>query len=254
MRRCATIRASSMPIWGRLMPENGALLSLAGLSAWYGEARALRDIAMEVRAGETVTLVGRNGAGKTTLLKCLMGLPRQMQGEIAFRGDPITRLSPAQRARRGLGYVPDDRGIYATLSVEENLLLPPVVGPEPWTLARIYAMFPQLRERRRHPGTRLSGGEQQMLAIARVLRMGATLLLLDEPTEGLAPVLVQQVAALLREAKSHGVTILLIEQNLRFATAVADRHYLLVQGAIADVLTNEEVQAREHQILAYMGV
>jgi branched-chain amino acid transport system ATP-binding protein len=235
------------------MPEDGALLSVGGLSAWYGEARALREIALDVHAGETVTLVGRNGAGKTTLLKCLMGLHAQQRGRIAFRGAEIARLSPVQRARRGLGYVPDDRGIYATLSVEENLLLPPVVGPEPWTLDRVYATFPQLRERR-HPGTKLSGGEQQMLAIARVLRMGATLLLLDEPTEGLAPVLVQQLAALLREAKGSGVTILLIEQNLRFATAVADRHYLLVQGAIADVLTNEEVRAREHQILEYMGV
>jgi len=207
-----------------------------------------------VRAGETVTLVGRNGAGKSTLLRSLMGLHKQVRGRMAFGGADLSRLSSSQRARRGMGYVPDDRGIYATLSVEENLLLPPAVGPDPWSLERIYAMFPNLRERRRHPGSKLSGGEQQMLAIARVLRMGATLLLLDEPTEGLAPVLVQQLAVLLNEAKEHGVTIFLIEQNLRFATAVADRHYLLVQGTIADVLTNEEVRAREHQILEYMGV
>jgi branched-chain amino acid transport system ATP-binding protein len=230
------------------------MLSVQGLSAWYGEAQALRDLSFEVAAGETVTLVGRNGAGKTTTLRCLMGLHRQVRGTILLDGRDITRLSPSQRARLGVGFVPDDRGIYASLSVEENLLLPPRVGPEPWDLERIYQMFPRLQERRRSPGTRLSGGEQQMLAIARVLRMGARLLLLDEPTEGLAPVLVQQIAGLLGEAKRQGVTILLIEQNLRFATGVADRHYLLTQGAIVDVLTNQEVKEREHQILEYMGV
>ncbi len=230
------------------------MLSVQGLSAWYGEAQALRDLSFEVAAGETVTLVGRNGAGKTTTLRCLMGLHRQVQGTILLDGQDLTRLSPSQRARRGIGFVPDDRGIYATLSVEENLLLPPRVGPQPWSLERIYAMFPRLQERRTSPGTRLSGGEQQMLAIARVLRMGARLLLLDEPTEGLAPVLVQQIAGLLAEAKQQGVTILLIEQNLRFATGVADRHYLLTQGAIVDVLTNQEVRERERQILEYMGV
>ena len=234
--------------------HDGALLVVEELSAWYGEARALSDVSLAVRKGETVTLVGRNGAGKSTLLRSLMGMHTQVRGRMTFGGADLSRLSAAQRARRGMGYVPDDRGIYATLSVEEHLLLPPAIGPEPWSLERIYATFPNLRERRRHAGSKLSGGEQQMLAIARVLRMGATLLLLDEPTEGLAPVLVQDLAALLNDAKGHGITILLIEQNLRFATAVADRHYLLVQGAIADVLTNEEVQAREHQILAYMGV
>ena len=242
-----------MRISGKPMPDS-ALLSVEGLSAWYGEARALNDVSLDVRKGETVTLLGRNGAGKSTMLRSLMGLHKQVQGRIHFGGTDLSRLSPSQRARRGLGYVPDDRGIYATLSVEENLLLPPAVGPDPWTLERIYTMFPNLHERRRHPGSKLSGGEQQMLAIARVLRMGATLLLLDEPTEGLAPVLVQQLAVLLNEAKQHGITILLIEQNLRFATAVADRHYLLVQGTIMDVLTNEEVQEREHRILEYMGV
>lgn len=230
------------------------MLKVEGLSAWYGEAQALHAVSFEAGQGEIVTLVGRNGSGKTTTLRCLMGLHRQMRGQIALEGADITRLAPSQRARRGLGYVPDDRGIYATLSVEENLLLPPTVGPEPWDLARIYTLFPRLQERRRHPGSKLSGGEQQMLAIARVLRMGARLLLLDEPTEGLAPVLVQQLIGLLAEAKEHGVSILLIEQNLRFATAVADRHYLLAQGQIVDVLTNEEVQAREQQILQYMGV
>jgi branched-chain amino acid transport system ATP-binding protein len=230
------------------------LLRVEGLAAWYGEAQALRDVTFEVAKGETVTLVGRNGAGKSTTLRCLMGLHRQARGQVLLNGADIGRLSPPQRARRGMGYVPDDRGIYATLSVEENLLLPPTVGPEPWSLDRIYAMFPHLRERRRSPGSKLSGGEQQMLAIARVLRMGARLLLLDEPTEGLAPVLVQQLVGLLAEAKQHGLAILLIEQNLRFATAVADRHYLLAQGAVVNVLTNQEVRERERQLLAYMGV
>jgi branched-chain amino acid transport system ATP-binding protein len=230
------------------------MLRVERLSAWYGEAEALRDVSLEVDAGQIVTLVGRNGAGKTTLLRCLMGLHPQMAGRITLDGADLTRLPPYERTRRGLGYVPDDRGIYARLTVEENLLLPPTVGPEPWSLERIYRLFPRLRERRKHPGTKLSGGEQQMLSIARVLRMGARLLLLDEPTEGLAPVLVQQVGSLLREAKEHGATILLVEQNLRFATTLADRHYLLVEGQIADVLSNEEVRAREQQILTYLGV
>ncbi len=230
------------------------MLSVQGLSAWYGEAQALRDLSFEVAAGETVTLVGRNGAGKTTTLRCLMGLHRQVRGKILLDGQDITRLSPSQRARRGMGFVPDDRGIYATLSVEENLLLPPRVGPEPWDLERIYQMFPRLQERRRSPGTRLSGGEQQMLAIARVLRMGARLLLLDEPTEGLAPVLVQQLGGLLGEAKRQGVTILLIEQNLRFATRVAERHHLIAQGRVVESLTSEEVKARERELLTHLGV
>jgi branched-chain amino acid transport system ATP-binding protein len=233
---------------------DSALLDVAGLSAWYGQARALAEVSLAVPAGQIVTLVGRNGAGKTTLLRCLMGLHRQTQGTIQLDGHDVTRLPAHERARRGLGYVPDDRGIYARLTVEENLLLPPAVGPSPWSLDRIYALFPVLRERRQHAGTKLSGGEQQMLAIARVLRMGARLLLLDEPTEGLAPILVQQVAELLAEAKAQGVAILLIEQNLRFATAVADRHYLLVQGRVVDVLTSEEVQAREHQLLEHLGI
>jgi branched-chain amino acid transport system ATP-binding protein len=230
------------------------MLEVEGLSAWYGEAQALHDVSLRVEAGQVVTLVGRNGSGKTTTLRCLMGLHRQVQGRILLDGQDISALPPHRRARLGLGYVPDDRGIYASLTVEENLLLPPVVGPEPWSLQRIYQMFPRLSERRRMRGTALSGGEQQMLAIARVLRMGARLLLLDEPTEGLAPVLVQQVGELLRAARSHGVTILLIEQNLRFATAVAEKHHLLAQGRIVEVLSNQEVLARERELLTHLGV
>jgi len=230
------------------------MLEVAALSAWYGEAQVLFDVALDVPAGQIVTLVGRNGAGKTTLLRCLMGLHAQVRGQVLLDGTDLAPLPAHLRARRGLGYVPDDRGIYARLSVEENLRLPPTVGPAAWPLDRVYALFPALGERRRHPGTQLSGGEQQMLAIARVLRMGARLLLLDEPTEGLAPRLVQQLAAVLAEARQQGTTMLLVEQNLRFATTVADRHYLLVQGRIVDVFTSEEVRTREEQLLTHLGV
>ncbi|MCW5852590.1 MAG: ABC transporter ATP-binding protein [Anaerolineae bacterium] len=230
------------------------MLRLENLSAWYGEAQALRDLNLDVSQGQIVTLVGRNGAGKTTTLRSIMGLHKQTRGRVLLDDQDISRLAVHDRARRGLGFVPDDRGIYARLSVEENLLLPPTVGPDPWSVERLYGMFPRLKERRRNSGSKLSGGEQQMLSIARVLRMGARLLLLDEPTEGLAPVLVQHVAQLLLEAKQQGVTILLIEQNLRFATAVADLHYLLVQGQIVDRLTNDQVKAREQELLKYLGV
>ncbi len=230
------------------------MLEVHGLSAWYGQARALRDVAFEVNEGELITLVGRNGAGKSTALRCVTGLHRQMSGSVRLSGRELTALAPHQRARAGLGFVPDDRGIYARLTVEENLLLPPQVGPTRWPLDRIYRTFPVLRERRGHPGTRLSGGEQQALSIARALRMGATVLLLDEPTEGLAPVLVQQVKDMLLEAKREGLTMLLVEQNLRFAMAVADRHYLLAEGAVVETLGNAEIAARERDLLHHLGV
>mgnify|MGYP001192846203 CR=1 FL=1 len=248
------------------------MLRVEGLSAWYGEAQALREVSLEVGEGEIVTLVGRNGAGKTTLLRCLMGLhtasgtgaggaagpsSRRQEGTITFLGEDITALGPHRRARRGLGYVPDDRGVYATLSVEENLLLPPVSGrtdPKPWSLEQVYEAFPRLRERRRFPGTKLSGGEQQMLALARVLRTGARLLLCDEPTEGLSPLIVTQIGDILREVKAAGVTVLLIEQNVHFAATVADRHYLLAEGRIVESLGNDEVREREHELLDYLGI
>ena len=230
------------------------MLSVENLSAWYGEAQVLRAVNLEVQDGQLVTLIGRNGAGKTTLIHSIMGLHRQQQGRVSVDGQDISALPPHRRARVGLGYVPDDRGIYSSLSVEENLCLPPKVGAEPWSLDRIYAMFPVLKERRKHSGAKLSGGEQQMLAIARVLRMGAHTLLLDEPTEGLAPVLVQQVGQILREVKSHGITILLIEQNLRFATSVADKHYVIAQGEIVEVMSNDEMKRRENEVLALLGV
>ena len=230
------------------------LLSVHGINASYGEAQVLRDVSLDVAAGEVVTLVGRNGAGKTTLLRCLMGLHRPTSGTITFDGTDITGLPAHRRTRRGLGLVPDDRGIFASLSVEENLRLPPPVSDSAWSMDRVYESFPVLKERRKFPGTKLSGGEQQMLAIARVLRMGATLLLCDEPTEGLSPVLVHQIGDILRDVKAAGVTVLLVEQNVRFASTVADRHYLLAQGRVAQTLDNAEVQEREHELLEYLGI
>jgi branched-chain amino acid transport system ATP-binding protein len=230
------------------------LLEIRGLSAWYGEAQVLRDVDLDVRAGEVVTLVGRNGSGKTTLLRCVMGLHRQQRGEVAVDGKPVGALPPYRRARLGLGYVPDDRGAYATLSVEEHLRLPPRTGPDAWPLEKVYEAFPALRERRRSAGTQLSGGEQQMLAMARVLRSGSRLLLCDEPTEGLSPLFVQKIGEILRTVTAHGVTVLLIEQNIHFASSVADRHYLLSQGRVVESLDNAEVKAREHDLLAYLGI
>ena len=230
------------------------MLEIAGLSAWYGEAQALRDVSLRAAPGEIVTLVGRNGAGKTTALRCVMGLHPNMRGSVRLGDADLGPLGPVQRARSGVGYVPDDRGIYTTLTVEENLILPPKAADSAWDLERVYASFPALRERRRQSASKLSGGEQQMLAIARVLRMGARVLLLDEPTEGLAPILVQQIAAILLEAKAEGRTVLLVEQNLRFATGVADRHYLLSQGAIVATLGNDDVKARESELLQHLGI
>jgi branched-chain amino acid transport system ATP-binding protein len=230
------------------------MLEVEALTAWYGEARALHDVTFRVGEGEVITLVGRNGAGKSTALRCVMGLHEHLTGAIRLDGRDITALRPQHRARVGLGYVPDDRGIYARLTVEENLLLPPQMGRTAWPVERVYASFPVLKERRRHAGSKLSGGEQQVLAIARALRMGARVLLLDEPTEGLAPVLVQQLREMLLEAKRERLTMLLVEQNLRFATAVADRHYLLAQGEIVEMLDNTAVLAREHELLRHLGV
>jgi branched-chain amino acid transport system ATP-binding protein len=230
------------------------MFEVSSLSASYGEAAALHDVSLTIEPGEVVTLVGRNGAGKTTLLRCLMGLHRQYSGHITFDGRQLDGLSPNQRARAGVGWVPDDRGIYSTLTVLENLTLPPVVGAGGWSLEKIYEVFPALRARRTSMGTQLSGGEQQMLAIARVLRSGSRLLLLDEPSEGLAPVIVQRIAEIIREAKQHGVAVLLVEQNVKFAATVADRHYLLAQGRIVESLDNAQFQRREAELLAHLGM
>ena len=230
------------------------MLSVEGLQAWYGESQVLHGVDLEVRDGEVVTLVGRNGMGKTTTLKCIMGIHRQKRGRIVLDGREIGHLPPQQVARLGIGWVQDDRGIYSSLSVLENLLLPPVVSKESWSLDKIFTVFPILKARAAYPGTKLSGGEQQMLAIARVLRMGARILLLDEPTEGLAPLLVRRVGEILKEIKSHGLTVLLVEQNLRFATTMADSHHLIVNGRTVRSLSNQEVVRQERELLEYLGV
>lgn len=209
---------------------------------------------MGIGTGEVVTLVGRNGAGKSTLLRCVMGLHRDVLGHVRLEGTDITRLPAHTRARRGIGWVPDNRGIYATLSVEENLTLPPRVHEAAWSLERVYEFFPVLKERRSFPGTKLSGGEQQMLAMARVLRSGSRLLLLDEPSEGLAPVIVSRIADIIREIKADGVAVLLVEQNVKFAATVADRHYLLAQGRVVEHLDDDEFRARERELLTYLGM
>jgi branched-chain amino acid transport system ATP-binding protein len=230
------------------------MLRIEKLSASYGEAVVLRDVSLQVGTGEVVTLIGRNGAGKSTLLRCVMGLHSAYTGTVELDGQNLAGVPAHRRARRGLGWVPDDRGSYASLSVAECLNLPAVVGPQPWSLDRVYEAFPALYARRDSASTKLSGGEQQMLALARVLRMGARLLLCDEPTEGLSPLLVQQVGDILRAAKEHGVTVLLVEQNVHFAATVADRHYLLADGVIAESLDNASVRSRERDLLAYLGI
>jgi branched-chain amino acid transport system ATP-binding protein len=230
------------------------MLRVEGLHAWYGESHVLHGVDLEVPDGEIVTLVGRNGMGKTTALRCIMGLHSAKQGRISLDGRDIAHLAPQQIARLGVGWVQDDRGIYSRLTVLEHLRLPPVVGDQAWSLDRLFEAFPILKERAATPGSKLSGGEQQILAVARVLRMGARLLLMDEPTEGLAPIIVRRVGEILGDIKGHGLTVLLVEQNLRFATMVADRHYLIVNGRIVNTLNNQEAARQEGELLAYLGV
>jgi branched-chain amino acid transport system ATP-binding protein len=238
------------------MPE---LLDISGLHAWYGESHVLHGMEFAVGEGELVTLLGRNGAGKTTTLRAIMGIigqgtNGQRRGSVRFAGEELIALPSNRIARLGVGYCPEERGIFASLDVEENLLLPPVVRPGGLGLDEIYALFPNLRERRRSQGTKLSGGEQQMLAIARILRTGASLLLLDEPTEGLAPVIVQQIGGVLRGLKERGFTILLVEQNFRFAATVADRHYIVEHGRVIDAIENAHLGANIDKLHEYLGV
>ncbi|GGK70197.1 ABC transporter ATP-binding protein [Ornithinimicrobium pekingense] len=231
------------------------MLEIRGLDAFYGEAQALHAVDITVGEGEVVTLVGRNGAGKTTLLRSIMGLHRDVRGSVTLAGKDLTRTPAHQRARLGLGWVQDDRGIYASLNVEENLTLPPVTHVDSaWSLRQVYDAFPVLADRRRAPGTTLSGGEQQMLAVARVLRTGARVLLLDEPSEGLAPVIVQRIRDIVLEVKQRGSTVLLVEQNVAFAASVADRHYVLAEGTVAADLDNAEFTARQGELLEYLGM
>jgi branched-chain amino acid transport system ATP-binding protein len=230
------------------------LLSISGLHAWYGESHVLHGVDLEVRQGETVTLLGRNGAGKSTTLKSIMGVIRRRKGEIRLKGQDIGGLALHQVAYRGLGYVPEERGIFASLTVDENLLLPPTVAPGGFTMDEIYTLFPNLKERRASQGTKLSGGEQQMLAIARILRTGASFLLLDEPTEGLAPVIVQRIGEVIRTLKQRGMTVLLVEQNFRFARRVADRYYVMEDGRMIDAFTAAELPSRIDSLHETLGV
>jgi len=234
--------------------ERPSLLTVRDLHAWYGESHVLHGVTFDVQAGEVVTLLGRNGAGKTTTLKSIMGIVGRRRGSVVFDGQELVGRASNHIARLGIAFCPEERGIFASLNVEENLLLPPQVRPGGLTLAAIHALFPNLQERRRSQGTKLSGGEQQMLAIARILRTGARLLLLDEPTEGLAPVIVQQIGATIRRLKSEGFTILLVEQNFRFAATVADRHYVMEHGRVVDAIANAELDANMGKLHEYLGV
>jgi branched-chain amino acid transport system ATP-binding protein len=230
------------------------LLDIKDLEAWYGESHILHGVGLEVHPGEVVTLLGRNGAGKTTTLRAIMGLVGRRKGSIRYNGREMVGLRPDLIARTGIGYCPEERGIFASLNVTENLMLPPVVAEGGLDLDTIYKLFPNLKERAGSQGTKLSGGEQQMLAIARILRTGAKLLLLDEPTEGLAPVIVQQIGAMIREIKSRGFTVLLVEQNFRFAQTVADRHYVMEHGRVVDMVGNDELLGSLDRLHQYLGV
>ncbi len=233
---------------------NSAALTVNDLHGWYGESKALHGMQFRVGRGEVVTLLGRNGAGKTTTLRAVMGLLRRKTGEIRYGDEEITDRLPEYIARRGIAYCPEERSIFASLTVEENLLLPPVIADGGMSVDDIYALFPNLQERRKSPGTRLSGGEQQMLAIARILRTGATLLLLDEPTEGLAPVLIQQIGTVIGKLKQSGFTMLLVEQNFRFASKLADRHYVVEHGQVIDTVEATDVAENIDRIQNYLKV
>jgi branched-chain amino acid transport system ATP-binding protein len=230
------------------------ILAVDHLHAHYGESHILHGMAFTVPKGEVVTLLGRNGAGKTTTMRAIMGLLAKRKGSIRYRDTETITLPSNRIARLGLAYCPEERGIFASLNVTENLLLPPVVKPGGLTLEEVYELFPRLKERGSSQGTKLSGGEQQMLAIARILRTGADLLLLDEPTEGLAPVIVQQIGEIVRELRRRGFTVLLVEQNFHFAATVADRHYVVEHGTVVDMILNDQLAANKSKLESYLGV
>jgi branched-chain amino acid transport system ATP-binding protein len=238
------------------MPEaaTGSMLAVNGLNAWYGESHILHGASFDVACGEVVTLLGRNGAGKTTTLKSIMGIVTQRKGSVHFDGTETVTLASNKIARLGIAICPEERAIFASLDVEENLMLPPQVQAGGLTVAQIFELFPNLKERLHSQGTKLSGGEQQMLAIGRILRTGARLLMLDEPTEGLAPVIVQQIGRTIAALKAKGFTILLVEQNFRFAATVADRHYVMERGKIVDMIPNAELDANMGKLHEYLGV
>ncbi len=231
------------------------MLQVRGLNAWYGESHILHGVDFDVQEGEVVTLLGRNGAGKTTTMKSIMGLVPKRTGHVGFNGAETVGCTPNAIARAGIALCPEERAIFASLSVTENLMLPPVVAPGGMTVPEIYTLFPNLKERASTAqATKLSGGEQQMLAIARILRTGARLLLLDEPTEGLAPVIVQQIGRTIREIKQRGFTVLLVEQNFRFAATVADRHYVMEHGRVIDMIPNAQLASSMDKLHEYLGV
>jgi branched-chain amino acid transport system ATP-binding protein len=230
------------------------LLQVRDLQAWYGESHILHGVAFDVAQGEVVTLLGRNGAGKTTTLKSIMGVVPRREGSVVFERQETSRLPSNRIARLGIAWCPEERGIFSSLNVEENLMLPPKVRDGGLSVEQIYTLFPNLLERRKSQGTKLSGGEQQMLAIGRILRTGARLLLLDEPTEGLAPVIVQQIGRTIRKLREQGFTILLVEQNFRFAATVADRHYVMEHGRIIDMIPNASLEQNMGKLHEYLGV
>jgi branched-chain amino acid transport system ATP-binding protein len=230
------------------------LLSIEGLEAWYGDSHVLHGVELSVRAGEVVTLLGRNGAGKTTTLKSIMGVMQRRKGSVVFDGRQTIDMSSRAIAKLGIGFVPEERGIYTSLNVLENLMLPPTIKSGGLSLEEIYALFPNIRERLRSQGTKLSGGEQQMLAIGRILRTGANFILLDEPTEGLAPIIIDQIGKVIAQLKTRGFTIILVEQNFRFTQSIADRHYIVEQGKVVDAFRNDELSGNVAKLEKYLGV
>lgn len=236
------------------MAERQPALRLTDLCAWYGDSQSLHGVNLDVGSGEVVSIMGRNGAGKSTTLKCIMGLIEKKTGQVMFRDQNITAWPPEKISRMGLAYCPEERGIYASLSVSENLLLPPIVAQGGFTTDEIYALFPNLFERRNNQGTKLSGGEQQMLAIARILRTGSKVILLDEPTEGLAPVIVQKIGDVIRMLKERGFTIILVEQSFHFVAQLADKSYIMENGRIVDQFDQQQLSANISKIHAYLGL
>ncbi len=232
----------------------GEFLCIEDLNAWYGESHILHGVNLTVNEGEVVCLLGRNGAGRTTTLRAMVGLTGARPGSVRIKGQEAIRMSPHKVARLGIGYCPEERGIFASLSAEENLMLPPTIAPGGMSLDDIYLMFPNLQERANSPGTRLSGGEQQMLAVARILRTGARLLLLDEISEGLAPVIVQKLAETIRLLKARGYTVVLVEQNFRFAAPLADRFYVMEHGRIVQQFAQSELAGNMKMLQEYLGV
>jgi branched-chain amino acid transport system ATP-binding protein len=236
------------------MAESKEFLRISNLHAWYGESHILHGVDLTVNEGEVVTLLGRNGAGRTTTLKSILGLVGRRTGTITINGTESVNMAPHQIAKLGIGYCPEERGIFASLTCEENLLLPPVIASGGMSLEEIYEMFPNLLERRSSPGTRLSGGEQQMLAVGRILRTGARFLLLDEISEGLAPVIVQALARMIKALKAKGYTIIMVEQNFRFAAPLADRFYVMEHGQIVQGFTSAELPHKMGMLSEYLGV